>query len=408
MFDRPDSSPLAPRWRLDVEEVCARPELIQPAFQPIVDLRRGRIAGYEALARFSTGRVASPADWFSAATLWGQAARLEASVLRVVFSHRPALPPNCFLSINLSPEAVSSPEVAGVLEAEACARGLHGIVLEITEQTPVEDYERLGAALAPLRDAGAFLAVDDVGAGYANLRHVMALRPGFLKLDRDVVSGVHSHSPKAAAVTAFGAFASELDAWIVAEGIEAEEEIDALIGMGVPLGQGHVFARPGQPWAALDPALGEHIRGLAARRDRPEAPVAALASPTATVSAKKGIDGLDGLGASPRSPAVTLDEHERPVALLVREPEGHWCERPVLCADRGRGRRGGPAGDGAFARAALPAGGLLRRAGAPTRGRAGRAPRGGLGAAELRGPRYLRRVRATALKARRYGTEVGM
>lgn len=236
MLDGSDSSLLAPHWRLDVEEVCARPELIQPAFQPIVDMRRGRIAGYEALARFSTGRAASPADWFSAAALWGQAAWLEASVRRIVLSHRPSLPPDCFLSINLSPEAVNSPEVAGVLEAEACARGLRGTVLEVTEQTPIEDYARFDAALAPLRDAGAFLAVDDVGAGYANLRHVMALRPGFLKLDRDVVSGVHADSPKAAAVTAFGAFANELDAWIVAEGVEAEEEIDALIGLGVPLG----------------------------------------------------------------------------------------------------------------------------------------------------------------------------
>lgn len=108
-----------------------------------------------------------------------------------------------------------SPELAEIF---AAAGDLSRVVLEVTEQTKVADYGALEAALRPVRAAGALVAVDDTGAGYASLRHVLALSPDFVKLDRSLVANLHREPRRAAAVSAIGALAAELDAAVVAEG----------------------------------------------------------------------------------------------------------------------------------------------------------------------------------------------
>src|SRR3954469_24990870 len=153
----------------------------------------------------------------------------------------PALPPNCFLSANIGPEAVLAEPAREVF---AAAGDLRGVVVEITEQTAVVDYAALIAALAPVRAAGALLAVDDAGAGFASLRHIAVLRPDFVKVDRELVAGIDLDETKAAAVEALGAFTSRLDAWLIAEGVETTAELDRLLSLRVPLAQGYGLGEP--------------------------------------------------------------------------------------------------------------------------------------------------------------------
>jgi EAL domain-containing protein (putative c-di-GMP-specific phosphodiesterase class I) len=242
-------------WPALLDRTC-RERLISPVFQPIVDISRGVVCGYEGLSRIhGPGSAAGPQEWFAAAALHGYAGRLEAAAVSALLGQRDQLPPNCFLSINLSPDSVLATEVAAALSAHA---DLSGLVVEITEQSPVEDYEALTDALGKLRARGAMIAVDDTGSGYASLSHLLALRPHFVKLDRALVAGLDRDPHRAAAVAAIGAFASELDAWLVAEGVEHEAELERLIELGVPLVQGFLLGRP-------DPAMGQLSSAVSAR-----------------------------------------------------------------------------------------------------------------------------------------------
>jgi EAL domain-containing protein (putative c-di-GMP-specific phosphodiesterase class I) len=265
-------------WPALLERTCSE-NLISPVFQPIVDISRGVVCGYEGLSRIQEmPGTAGPQEWFAAAALHGYAGRLEAVALAALLGQRHELPANCFLSVNLSPDSVLAPEVAAVL---AGPDDLSGVVVEITEQTPVEDYEALTEALSRLRSRGAMVAVDDTGAGYASLSHLLALRPQFVKLDRALVAGLDRDPHRAAAVAAIGAFAGELDAWVVAEGVEHEAELERLTELGVPLVQGFLLGHPDPGMHQLSSAMSARLRE---RRDsRRVSELAGLARPAPRV-----------------------------------------------------------------------------------------------------------------------------
>src|SRR5712691_4677316 len=140
--------------------IAAPEEVVTPVFQPVVDLRRGIVSGYEVLARFAGPPATTPDMWFAAAARYGLAGRLEAVMVRAGLHARALLPPDCFISINVGPRALRTPEVQAAFRESG---GLDAVVIEITEQDSDEDYVGLRAALAPLRDAGATVAVDDAG-----------------------------------------------------------------------------------------------------------------------------------------------------------------------------------------------------------------------------------------------------
>jgi EAL domain-containing protein (putative c-di-GMP-specific phosphodiesterase class I) len=168
-------------------------ERVAAAFQPIVDLQRGVITGYEALARFTDGPQVSPDQWFAEAARRGCVAELEAAVLRVALSYRADLPPNAFMSVNVEPESLLDPFVMRLLGAHA---PLDGLVVEVTEHRPFVDRARTVVAMEHLRDLGALIAVDDTGAGYAGLQQVLTMRPQILKLDRALVEASMPTRPR--------------------------------------------------------------------------------------------------------------------------------------------------------------------------------------------------------------------
>jgi EAL domain-containing protein (putative c-di-GMP-specific phosphodiesterase class I) len=205
-------------------------------FQPIVDLGTGRVAGHEALTRFSGHQ--GPALAFAAAARAGLGVELETATLVGAVLSAEGLPADAFLSLNVSPEFIASGQVARIL-----AGGSRPIVLEITEHVPIVDYASLRATLSTLGPR-VRLAVDDAGAGFASFRHILELSPAFVKLDIGLVRGIDADPARQALVAGMVFFAAERQLSLIAEGIETAAELDTVRRLGVPLGQGFFLGRP--------------------------------------------------------------------------------------------------------------------------------------------------------------------
>ena len=211
------------------------------ALQPICDLGTGATVGFESLSRFASDPYRPPNVWFDEAAEVGLGAELEVAAIRKALAYAEQLPDTVYVSINASPETVLSDTFAEVF---ATAGAPSRLMLEITEHARVAAYEELHAALAPLRGRGVQLAVDDAGAGYASLSHILQLRPDAIKLDQSLVENVDHDPARHALASGMAMFARELGILVVAEGIETEAERDALRGIGIEKGQGYFLDRP--------------------------------------------------------------------------------------------------------------------------------------------------------------------
>jgi len=120
-------------------------------------------------------------------------------------------------------------------------------VLELTEHHRIDSYDSVLGAIEGLRRHGVRLAVDDAGAGYAGLHHILRLRPEILKLDMALTRGIDADPARRALATALVHFAAEIDSMIVAEGVETTEELDTLTSLGVQWAQGYLLGRPTPP-----------------------------------------------------------------------------------------------------------------------------------------------------------------
>lgn len=243
--------------RAEIVAVLEDPDGIRPVFQPLLDLHTGVVAGYEALARFpNSGSARTPDLWVAEAHRCGLGPDLEAQAVRAAFSIE--RPDEAFLSVNLSPSVAGSRQVLDALPED-----LTGVVLELTEHEALSgEGDGLDATLADLRARGARIAVDDAGAGYAGLQHVMRLRPDIVKLDRALVTGVAGDPARAALIECFVTFARRTNAQVCAEGIENAEDLRTLAALGVDYAQGYLLARPAAPWTSIDPAAADSIAEL--------------------------------------------------------------------------------------------------------------------------------------------------
>lgn len=225
--------------------------------QPIVRLSSGGLAGVEALARFDQTPDRTPEIWFAEAAGVGLQRELELAAVRTALELLPQLPPTAYIAVNVSPEIALEPELHQVLASVDPLR----VVLEITEHSPVADYDALTAALAGLRRQGLRVAVDDAGAGFSSLRHVLGLAPDILKLDISLTRNIDADPRRHSLASALMAFARDLGAEVVAEGIETAGELTTLTELGVDLGQGYRLGRPGSVEAAVAlPRLSNGLR----------------------------------------------------------------------------------------------------------------------------------------------------
>lgn len=220
------------------------------AFQPIIDARTRSLVGVEALARFADGRP--PNIWFDEAGEVGLQRELEMVAVESALGVLGVLPPSASVSINASPELITDPRFASMLAASGAP--LDRLVIEITEHVRIDQYDALEAALKALREGGMRVAVDDAGAGYASLAHVLRLRPDIIKLDRSLVADSPSDRARRTLIVAFTLLAGDIGALVTAEGVETSAELDTVIDLGVDQVQGYYVGRPStapEDWSRL-------------------------------------------------------------------------------------------------------------------------------------------------------------
>jgi EAL domain-containing protein (putative c-di-GMP-specific phosphodiesterase class I) len=206
-------------------------------FQPIVDLRTGQTVGFEGLTRFDSGDA--PDRIFSEAADVGLGAELEAATLAAALRDAGALPAGAWLSINVSPTFLAQ----FTRLSELLAVRTRPIVLEITEHEMIDDYAPLHAAMARL-GADVRLAVDDAGAGVANFRHLVELRPDLVKIDASLIRGANADLSRQALIVGLVHFADVSGAQVLAEGLETDAEQETVQRLGVNLGQGFLLGQP--------------------------------------------------------------------------------------------------------------------------------------------------------------------
>ncbi|GJD98046.1 sensor domain-containing phosphodiesterase [Methylobacterium iners] len=222
-------------------------------FQPIFDLRSSTVISCEALCRFKPTPYRSPDKWFQDALDVGLGLELELAVLRTTLAALPHLPASISLSLNASPELVISGRLRNLIPVEHAER----IILEITEHAAVSNYTALHAQLRPLKRLGVRVAVDDAGAGYSGLQHIVQLGPDIIKMDMSLTRAVDTDPARRALATAMVFYARETGSCIVAEGIETAAELSALQLLGADRGQGYLLGKPGSLatlWAAATEA----------------------------------------------------------------------------------------------------------------------------------------------------------
>lgn len=254
---RRDRVHAARREQIERVRRALEPGAIRPVFQPIVELGSGSIVGYEALARFHVDPVEPPDRWFNAARDVGLAEDLEFAAIRAALERFNEIGPPAYLSLNLSPASVLS----GRLTETILTCPPERLVVEITAHTSVSDYDALAASLQPFIAHGGRLAVDDAGAGFASLRHILRLAPQLIKLDVSITRRIDTDHASRAMAAALASFGREMDIMLVAEGIETPAERDAVRALGVQFGQGYLFGRPGDlPPAGTLPRNGDDGR----------------------------------------------------------------------------------------------------------------------------------------------------
>lgn len=232
------------RRRVQAVLAAGGPDVV---FQPVIDLTDSSVAGYEALSRFGP-ETATPDAWFEDADSVGLGIDLELAAVRAGLRGAASFPASTFLAVNVSPACLVSgrlPEaVYAANDATSAAQRDAAVVFELTEHVPVADYTALVAAFEPLRAEGALLAVDDTGAGYAGLRHLLHLNPDVIKLDISMVHSIDTDPVRRALAAALLTFSYDIGARVIAEGVETAAQARVLTDLGVTWVQGWLYGRP--------------------------------------------------------------------------------------------------------------------------------------------------------------------
>ncbi|GAA2729648.1 EAL domain-containing protein [Cellulomonas aerilata] len=310
--------PTARLWETALDAVL-RGDGLRLVAQPIVDIAHARVGGYELLARFDGPPHTSPDVWFTEARLRDLDGPLTVRVLAELHQLRTGLPPGTFCTVNVEPHLLARADVRDALLGSG---RLDGVVVELTEHVEAGDHLVLADALDAVRGAGGLVAMDDAGQGHSGLARMIEIRPDLIKLDRALVAGIDQDPVQKAVVELVGDLAGRLDAWVLAEGVETDGELAALIRMGVPLVQGWAVGRPAPGW----PDLADGPRGVileAHARVQFGDNVLSLAR-AAQVHPYDAPGGLAGLG------SVRLDRRGHAAVVVVTDPAGRLHEVPAM------------------------------------------------------------------------------
>jgi len=209
-------------------------------YQPIVHLQTEQIIGAEALSRFPA-EPRRPDLWFADADSVGMGTALELAALRTALPGLDEMPSNVYLALNASPTLILNGELIDLLRTVPCDR----IVVELTEHAAIDDYDDLTEAIGRIRELGARLAIDDVGAGFSSFNHVLRLQPDVVKLDISITRAIDFDVARRGLARGLLSVAHDIGATVVAEGVETQAELDTLFHLGVDAAQGFFLGRPG-------------------------------------------------------------------------------------------------------------------------------------------------------------------
>lgn len=293
-------------------------------FQPIICLSERRILGYEALTRGpSNSPLHSPIALFAVARQAGRLSELEIACRQSACRrfNEQQLPGKLFL--NVSPESLleAAHQPGRTLQLlQDFGIPPSQVVIELTEQTPIDDFQLLQTALHHYRAMGFSIALDDLGAGYSSLRLWSELRPDYVKIDRHFIDGIHQDALKREFVGSILQIAKASRAQVIAEGIELPEELAVLTEMGVDLVQGYLLGRPQEhPPRDARALMPKHDSSAVALNDEGsdlsallnEQPAVGRDTPTATVlEAFRRQANLNSL--------AVLDEQGQPCGIVHR------------------------------------------------------------------------------------------
>ncbi|WP_339480521.1 bifunctional diguanylate cyclase/phosphodiesterase [Pseudomonas fluorescens] len=293
-------------------------------FQPIICLSERRILGYEALTRGpSNSPLHSPIALFAVARQAGRLSELEIACRQSACRrfNEQKLPGKLFL--NVSPESLleAAHQPGRTLQLlQDFGIPPSQVVIELTEQTPIDDFQLLQTALHHYRAMGFSIALDDLGAGYSSLRLWSELRPDYVKIDRHFIDGIHQDALKREFVGSILQIAKASRAQVIAEGIELPEELAVLTEMGVDLVQGYLLGRPQEhPPRDARALMPKHDSSAVALNDEGsdlsallnEQPAVGRDTPTATVlEAFRRQANLNSL--------AVLDEQGQPCGIVHR------------------------------------------------------------------------------------------
>lgn len=230
----PNLASLAIRRVLDSRDV-------RVVYQPVVDLRTQKVFAYEALVRSKAPEFETPMSLFKAAVDHSCAGELGRLIREMAIASCPDHP----LFLNVHPAELNERYIVQL--DDPIFDHEKDVYLEITEGVPLSHFELCKSILSEVRGRGVYLVVDDLGAGYSNLKYIADLEPRIVKLDRELVAGLSKDSRLYKLVCGIVVLCEELDAMVVAEGIETKDELEAVMDSGARYGQGYLLARPSYP-----------------------------------------------------------------------------------------------------------------------------------------------------------------
>lgn len=299
---------------------------LRSLFQPLIDLRSGSVWGHEILSR-GEGALSSAGALFSAARASDRLFETEVACLcnglDLIGRRFPGQGGRFFL--NVSPSVLLSPRFCRALSADVIhSFGLapEQIVFELTEREAITEVPAFDEAIRSLRRQGFRLALDDMGAGHSGLKTLMICLPEYIKLDMSLVRSIEKDANRQHLIRFLTDFSSQINAQVIAEGVESWEELKTLIRLGVPLAQGFLLGLPDEKPRGLAPSLQDRLRTLAVAADPGTAfsePVARLAVRGRTLvrGEAKGEDVNDLFRRDPTLDHIVLLDEEFPCGLIT-------------------------------------------------------------------------------------------
>ena len=326
-----DQSQCGTQGQERVRRVIAE-RLVTTAYQPIVDLGRLEVAGREALARPSSeSGYKNPGEFFDEIERVGLVWEGEKLTRDAAIAGFAGVPDGARLFLNASPAVFADDRlVADMMTSIARVPGLTPtrIVVEVTERSESSYTDVIVTRAEELRGLGFEIAADDVGAGTSGLNRIMAIRPNWIKLDRDLITGIDADRAKRNLVKFLVSFGRLSGVKVLAEGIEREDELAALMDLGIVYAQGFHLARPGP----IDRGIEPKVRTWLGKR-QVEMACGSLSDPRRVPLSRFARRATDLPASTLVSAAATILLRERAVTGFVLTAQGRivgWCARETI------------------------------------------------------------------------------